>query len=87
MKPFTLQEIAAACGGKYVGSDEMKSAVITSVERDSRNIKDGSLFLAIKGGRVDGHDFINKCYEIGAICAICEKAMCRNIKLSATILS
>ena len=74
MKPFTLLEIAAACGGKYVGSDEMKSAVITSVERDSRNIKDGSLFLAIKGGRVDGHDFINKCYESGAICAICEKA-------------
>ena len=54
MKPFTLQEIAAACGGKYVGSDELKSAVITSVERDSREIKDGSLFLAIKGGRVDG---------------------------------
>ena len=74
MKPFTLQEIAAACGGTYVGSDEMKSAVITSVERDSRMIKDGSLFLAIKGGRVDGHDFINKCYESGAVCAICEKA-------------
>ena len=53
MLPFTLSEIAAACGGKYVGSDEMKSECITSVERDSRNIKDGSLFLAIKGGRVD----------------------------------
>lgn len=80
MKPFTLSEIAAACGGKYVGSDEMKSAVITSVERDSRNIKDGSLFLAIKGGRVDGHDFINKCYESGAICAICEKAPENTVK-------
>ena len=57
MKPFTLEEIAAACGGTYVGSDSMKTAVITSVERDSRQIKDGSLFLAIKGERVDGHDF------------------------------
>ena len=74
MKPFTLQEIAAACGGQYVGSEEMKSARVTSVERDSRQIKDGSLFLAIKGGRVDGHDFIEKCYEQGAVCALCEKA-------------
>jgi UDP-N-acetylmuramoyl-tripeptide--D-alanyl-D-alanine ligase len=37
-------------------------------------IKNGSLFLAIKGERVDGHDFIEKCYEAGAICAVCEKA-------------
>ena len=56
MKPFTLAEIAAACGGQYVGSDELKGSVITSVERDSRAVKEGSLFLAIKGERVDGHD-------------------------------
>ena len=77
MKPFTLAEIAEACGGIYVGSEEMKSAVITSVERDSRQIKDGSLFLAIKGERVDGHDFIQKCYDSGAVCAICETAPLR----------
>lgn len=73
MKHFTLEEIAAACGGKYVGSEQQKHLAITSVERDSRQIKDGSLFLAIKGERVDGHDYINKCYESGAICTICEK--------------
>lgn len=74
MKHFTLEEIAVACGGKYVGSERQKQLAITSVERDSRQIKDGSLFLAIKGERVDGHDYINKCYESGAICIICEKA-------------
>ena len=74
MKPFTLAEIAAACGGQYVGSNELKGSVITSVERDSRAVKEGSLFLAIKGERVDGHDYIEKCYESGAVCAICEKA-------------
>lgn len=74
MKPFTLAEIAAACGGTYVGNEDMKSAVITSVEHDSRQVKEGSLFLAIKGERVDGHDYIQKCYDSGAICAICEKA-------------
>ena len=74
MKKFTLAEIAASCGGKYVGEEALKNTAITSVERDSRAVKDGSLFLAIKGERVDGHDFIEKCYDSGALCAICEKA-------------
>lgn len=74
MKPFTLEEIAIACGGKYIGDESLKQNTITSVERDSRAIKEGSLFLAIKGERVDGHDFIEKCYDAGAVCAICEKA-------------
>lgn len=73
MKHFTLEEIALACGGEYVGSEELKNTAISSVERDSRNIKENSLFLAIKGERVDGHDFIEKCFESGAICALCEK--------------
>ena len=74
MKPFTLAEIAAACGGTYVGSDDMRTATVTSVERDSRQVREGSLFLAIPGERVDGHDFIQICYDKGAVCALCEKA-------------
>ena len=72
MKKFTLREIAAACSGKYIGDEALLDTAITSVERDSREIKGGSLFLAIKGGRVDGHDFIEKCFDSGAVCAICE---------------
>ena len=72
MKKFTLREIAAACSGKYRGDEALLDTAITSVERDSREIKGGSLFLAIKGGRVDGHDFIEKCFDSGAVCAICE---------------
>lgn len=74
MKKFTLAEIASACGGKYVGDEALAQSIITSVERDSRQIKEGSLFLAIKGERADGHDFIEKCYASGAVCALCEKA-------------
>lgn len=73
MKKFTLGEIAESCGGKFVGNDSDKNIEITSVERDSRQIKDGSLFLAIKGERVDGHDYIEKCFAGGAVCAVCEK--------------
>lgn len=74
MKHFTLEQIAEACGGKYIGDESLKNTAVSSIERDSRNIKENSLFLAIKGARVDGHDFIEKCYEGGAVCALCEKA-------------
>lgn len=74
MKKFTLKQIAEACGGKYTGDEKLINTPVSSIERDSRNIKENSLFLAIKGARVDGHDFIEKCYESGAICALCEKA-------------
>ena len=74
MKKFTLKQIAEACGGKYTGDENLINTAVSSIERDSRNIKKDSLFLAIKGARVDGHDFIEKCYNDGAVCALCEKA-------------
>ena len=73
MKAFTLRQIADACNGKYIGDENLKDTPVSTIERDSRNIKENSLFLAIKGARVDGHDFIEKCFEMGAICALCEK--------------
>lgn len=73
MKSFTLEEIALACGGMFAGSESDKKTEITSVERDSRAVKQGSLFLAIKGERVDGHDYIKQCFQSGAACVICEK--------------
>ena len=41
MKPFTLQEIDAACGGTYVGDEASKTLTVSSVERDSRQIREG----------------------------------------------
>jgi UDP-N-acetylmuramoyl-tripeptide--D-alanyl-D-alanine ligase len=80
MKRFTLSQIADACGGTYIGEHSLKETPVSSIERDSRNIKENSLFLAIKGARVDGHDFIEKCYEDGAICALCEKPPVNPVK-------
>ncbi len=46
---------------------------ISSVECDYRNVKQGSLFVAIKGFEVDGHTFINKAIEKGAKAIIFEE--------------
>ena len=40
---------------------------IKDVNIDSRKIKDGHLFIAMKGTQVDGHKFINKAIELGVV--------------------
>jgi UDP-N-acetylmuramoyl-L-alanyl-D-glutamate--2,6-diaminopimelate ligase len=45
---------------------------VTSIEIDSRKVKAGSLFVAIKGEHADGHSFIAKAIELGAIAIVCE---------------
>lgn len=74
MKHFTLEEIAVACGGKFFGDSKYLQTAITSVEHDSRLVKKGTLFVAIKGERTDGHKYIDSCYQKGAVCALCETA-------------
>ncbi len=47
-------------------------ADIKGVNIDSRKIEDGHLFVAIKGTQTDGHRFIPKALELGAIAVLCE---------------
>lgn len=73
MKNLTLENIAAACGGSYHGSETDRNKEVTDITTDSRKAGEGSLFAAIKGERVDGHSFINQVFEKGALCVLCEK--------------
>ena len=73
MKNMSLQKIAAACGGTYCGSAEFLDQEVSSVVIDSRKAEKGSLFVAIKGARVDGHSFIPQVMEKGALCAVSEQ--------------
>lgn len=50
---------------------EMKMATIpTGVSLDSREVKQGDLFVAIKGDRVDGHDYLQNARINGSIAAL-----------------
>lgn len=75
MKNMTLKNIANACRGIYVGDEKQKNRVITGVEKDSRLIKEGYLYLPFVGARVDGHDFIPQVFEKGALCTLSEKEL------------
>ena len=45
---------------------------ITGVNIDSRKIEKGHLFIAIPGTQTDGHKFIPKAIELGAVAVLCE---------------
>ena len=49
-----------------------ENPVIDRIEFDSRKVTAGTLFVAVKGTRSDGHDFIASAVESGASAVICE---------------
>lgn len=62
---FTAEEIIHITGGSHKG---ILTAPITQLSTDSRDKNNGGLFIAIKGERFDGHDFIGEAVKNGAIC-------------------
>ena len=70
MKAITLKEIANSCSGQLFGDENV---LVTSIVTDSRQVTAGTLFAAIKGERVDGHNFVDQCINAGAVCALVEE--------------
>ena len=48
------------------------SLAINAIHFDSRKVVDGDLFVAIKGTLVDGHEYVEKAIDQGAVCVVCE---------------
>ncbi|MBS1642185.1 MAG: UDP-N-acetylmuramoyl-L-alanyl-D-glutamate--2,6-diaminopimelate ligase [Bacteroidetes bacterium] len=46
---------------------------VNDIQIDSRKVSDGCVFVAIKGEKSDGHNFINKAIEQGASVIVCEE--------------
>jgi UDP-N-acetylmuramoyl-tripeptide--D-alanyl-D-alanine ligase len=64
----TLKKCAEILGAKL--SDVDLNASFESVSIDSRTIKNGELFFAIKGENFDGHHFVEEAAKKGAIAAV-----------------
>lgn len=75
MKNMTLAHIADCCGGTYFGAEDKKDIEVSGIAIDSRKVKQGGLFIPIKGARVDGHSFIPKVMEAGALACLSEKPL------------
>lgn len=67
---LTPAEIAKITNGELYYS---APATIRNISLDSRKIEEDTLFIAIKGERFDGHDYIGKAFEAGAAAIIAER--------------
>jgi UDP-N-acetylmuramoyl-tripeptide--D-alanyl-D-alanine ligase len=65
---FDLDAVAAAAGTRAEGA-----ADLTGVAVDSRGVRPGDLFVAIRGARVDGHDFAREAAARGAAALLGER--------------
>lgn len=69
---FSTTEIASAVGGVLVGN---ASVVVNSVSTDTRTIEKNALFIAVKGERFDGNDYIETAAQNGAAAAISDREL------------
>lgn len=72
MKPLKLSEVAKAVGGE-LNNQHMLDELIYGVSFDTREDLEGKLFVPLKGANVDGHNFIDKAIQIGALCVFSEQ--------------
>lgn len=68
MESRSLTYIAAGCGGRLLGGNP--GAVATGVCIDSRKVRAGDVFVALKGDRFDAHDFLQEVSGVAAAVVI-----------------
>src|SRR5436190_15350118 len=67
---MTVGWLAAAVAGRIVSGDP--DQVVGNIVTDSRALQAGDFFIALRGSRFDGHEFVDEAFERGALGAIVE---------------
>ena len=71
---IALSELAERLGGALSQSEiNILQSEILGFATDSRDVKPGDLFIAIRGANVDGHEFVKIAFERGAVAALVER--------------
>jgi len=75
MLNMSLQQMSAVVGGECADGN----IKIDSISIDTRTLKPGDCYVAIKGSQFDGHDFVLQAEELQASAIICESLQKVNI--------
>ena len=67
---FTLSELASELGLSVTLSALKKDAAFSAVTTDSRNLSAGDLYVALKGERFNGDEFVEEALTKGAVAAV-----------------
>jgi UDP-N-acetylmuramoyl-tripeptide--D-alanyl-D-alanine ligase len=74
---LTLAEAAMGAGAVLEAPTSVENAgalIATGYSIDSRSVTSGELFFAVRGERLDGHDFVTAAFERGAVAAVVSRA-------------
>ncbi len=66
MATFEVEEVLAATQGTLLNQGKPPRLRFRRVETDTRAVKPGDLFVALKGSNFDGHDFVGAAWKMGA---------------------
>ncbi len=78
MKKMTIGEIIEATNAQVIavdGLDEVLNKTISHITQNSKEVTKDSLFFAVQGERVDGHQFIEECFEKGIAACLSSKVI------------
>ena len=78
MEAISVKEIVEAVGGKLLCGDE--NTIVTNVCIDSREAKEGTLFVPIIGEKVDAHKFIAQVFVSGAAAVLTSSGEITDVK-------
>ncbi len=70
MNPLSLSEIAGMCGAALIAGNP--ESMVRRVSKDTRSIEAGDLYVALRGERFDGNQFIAEAAAKGAVAALCD---------------
>jgi len=70
---FTLTAAAEATAGEIIGAEAPAKLQLIGVSTDTRALTKGSLFVALRGERFDGHNFLQAAFDAGARAAVVEQ--------------
>jgi UDP-N-acetylmuramoyl-L-alanyl-D-glutamate--2,6-diaminopimelate ligase len=69
---IALKDVLVRVSTKMIQGD--RNVIIDGITQDSRKVRDGYLFIAVKGFSSDGHEFIDSSVSSGAVAIVCEES-------------
>ena len=84
MSPITLNQVAAFAGGTLTGNGEVK--ITPGLHRLLRTLRNGDLFVALRGTNFDGYRFVESAAKRGAVAVLVERNWPGNVSASLAII-
>ncbi|MEM6458480.1 MAG: Mur ligase family protein [Planctomycetota bacterium] len=70
---WALQNLRRLTGGRWLTEPDDPAATAAGLSHDTRTLRPGQAYLAVRGANHDGHDFIDAAFDAGASVAVVDR--------------